>query len=105
MRRSEPPSSVPGFMGKKYTQTIRRLGHVNIVAVAAVDAATSALKIHQVERTTGDFMRAVGKPNIKNRSSNALTVTFRFQGCSRSRQGGSVREAAQSERRRSAGNG
>ncbi|MCX6619603.1 MAG: Gfo/Idh/MocA family oxidoreductase [Acidobacteria bacterium] len=55
-----------GFMGRVHSEAIRRLGNVEIVAVAAVSRqeADAFGKAIGVERTTDDYTSITGDPEI-----------------------------------------
>ncbi|MCC7496884.1 MAG: Gfo/Idh/MocA family oxidoreductase [Bryobacterales bacterium] len=56
-----------GFMGRVHSEAIRRLGNVEIVAVAAVSKQEAAAfgKAIGVERTTDDYKEITGDPEIQ----------------------------------------
>jgi predicted dehydrogenase len=56
-----------GFMGRVHTENIRRLGNVEVVAVAAVSAeeAASFGKAMGIEKTTGDYREVLADPSIQ----------------------------------------
>ncbi len=56
-----------GFMGKVHTEQIRRLGNVEIVALAAVseEEAAGFGKAYGIERTTSDWKSLLADPNIQ----------------------------------------
>lgn len=67
MRRVKTAVIGAGFMGKVHSEAIRRLGHVDIAAVAAVseDEASRFGKSIGVERTTGDYKTVLSDPEIE----------------------------------------
>ena len=67
MRRVKTAVIGAGFMGKVHSEAIRRLGHVDIVAVAAATDAEAAGfgKAIGVENTTGDYMKVISDPEIE----------------------------------------
>ena len=67
MRRVKTAVIGAGFMGKVHSEAIRRLGHVDIAAVAAVsdDEASRFGKSIGVERTTGDYTSVLSDPEIE----------------------------------------
>jgi predicted dehydrogenase len=67
MRRIKTAVIGAGFMGKVHSEAIRRLGNVDIVAVAAVDdnEASRFGKAIGVERTTGDYTTLLSDPEIE----------------------------------------
>src|ERR671921_50838 len=67
MRRVKTAVIGAGFMGKVHSEAIRRLGHVDIVAVAAASDAEAAAfgKAIGVDRTTGDYMKVISDPEIE----------------------------------------
>lgn len=56
-----------GFMGKVHTEQIRRLGNVEIVALAAVseEEAASFGKAYGIQRTTADWKSLLADPSIQ----------------------------------------
>src|SRR5512140_2304989 len=67
MRRIKTAVIGAGFMGRVHAEAIRRLGNVDIVAVAAISAEEAA-RFGQsigVERTTADYMSIVSDPGIE----------------------------------------
>src|SRR5215210_4805407 len=67
MRRVKTAVIGTGFMGKVHSEAIRRLGHVDIVAVAAgsaQDAASFGTSIG-VDRTTGDYKELLADSTIE----------------------------------------
>jgi predicted dehydrogenase len=67
MRRVKTAVIGAGFMGKVHSEAIRRLGHVDIVAVAAAteDEARRFGQSIGVERTTGDYMKIISDPEVE----------------------------------------
>ena len=67
MRRVKTAVIGAGFMGKVHSEAIRRLGNVDIVAVAAAtaDEAASFGRSIGVERTTGDYHSLISDPEIE----------------------------------------
>lgn len=67
MRKIKTAVIGAGFMGKVHSEAIRRLGNVEIVAVAAVSDAEAAGfgKAIGVERTTGDYHSLLADPEIE----------------------------------------
>lgn len=66
MRRVKTAVIGAGFMGKVHSEAIRRLGHVDLVAVAAAsDAEASQFgRAIGVERTTGRYEEIIADPEI-----------------------------------------
>jgi predicted dehydrogenase len=56
-----------GFMGRVHTEGIRRLGNVEVAAVAAISAeeAASFGKAMGIEKTTGDYREILADPSIQ----------------------------------------
>ncbi len=56
-----------GFMGRVHTEGIRRLGNVEIAAVAAITAEEAAAfgKNMGIEKTTGDYREILADPSIQ----------------------------------------
>jgi predicted dehydrogenase len=67
MRRVKTAVIGAGFMGKVHSEAIRRLGHVDIVAVAAVtdDEASRFGQSIGVEKTTGDYTQVISDPEVE----------------------------------------
>lgn len=67
MRRIKTAVIGAGFMGRVHAEGIRRLGNVDIVAVAAIskEEAAGFGKAIAVERTTDDYMSIVNDPEIE----------------------------------------
>ena len=67
MRRVKTAVIGAGFMGKVHSEAIRRLGHVDIAAVAAAtaDEAAGFGKAIGVERTTADYNELLADPSIE----------------------------------------
>lgn len=67
MRRVKTAVIGAGFMGKVHAEAIRRLGHVDIAAVAAVSEQEAAGfgKAIGVDRTTGDYTTILSDPEIE----------------------------------------
>ena len=67
MRRVKTAVIGTGFMGKVHSEAIRRLGHVDLVAVAAHTAPEAAEfgEAIGVERTTGSYMELLADPSIE----------------------------------------
>ena len=67
MRRVKTAVIGAGFMGKVHSEAIRRLGHVEIAAVAAATAeeASGFGKAIGVERTTADYNEVLADPSIE----------------------------------------
>ena len=67
MRRIKTAVIGAGFMGKVHSEAIRRLGNVEIAAVAAVDDAEASGfgKAIGVERTTGDYTTVLNDREIE----------------------------------------
>ena len=67
MRRVKTAVIGAGFMGKVHSEAIRRLGHVEIAAVAGVsdDEASRFGKSIGVDRTTGDYKTILADPEIE----------------------------------------
>ncbi|MBC8165246.1 MAG: Gfo/Idh/MocA family oxidoreductase [Bryobacteraceae bacterium] len=67
MRRVKTAVIGAGFMGKVHSEAIRRLGHVDLVAVAAAtaeEASRFAASIG-VERSSGDYRTLIADPEIE----------------------------------------
>ncbi len=66
MRKIKTAVIGAGFMGKVHSEAIRRLGNVEIVAVAAVSKQEAAGfgKLIGVDRTTDNYMEIVGDPGV-----------------------------------------
>ena len=64
MRRIKTAVIGAGFMGRVHAEAIRRLGHVDIAAVAAIseDEARRFGQSIGVERTTADYQTIVADP-------------------------------------------
>ena len=56
-----------GFMGRVHTEGIRRLGNVEVVAVAAITADEAATfgKVMGIDKTTGDYREILADPSIQ----------------------------------------
>src|SRR3954452_12358275 len=67
MRRVKTAVIGTGFMGKVHSEAIRRLGHVDLVAIAAHTAAEAAAfgESIGVERTTDSYMELLADPSIE----------------------------------------
>lgn len=67
MRRVKTAVIGAGFMGKVHSEAIRRLGHVDIVAVAALTAAEASgfAQSIGVDRSTGDYRELLADPAIE----------------------------------------
>jgi predicted dehydrogenase len=67
MRRVKTAVIGAGFMGKVHSEAIRRLGHVDIVAVAAANAQEGAAFAQSigVDRSTGDYKELLADPEIE----------------------------------------
>src|SRR5690349_9123338 len=67
MRRLKTAVIGAGFMGKVHSEAIRRLGNVDIVAVAAVSAeeASTFAKAIGVDRSTGDYKELLADKTIE----------------------------------------
>src|SRR5688500_7708143 len=67
MRRVKTAVIGAGFMGKVHSEAIRRLGNVDIAAVAGVsdDEASRFGKSIGVDRTTGDYKSILADPEIQ----------------------------------------
>jgi predicted dehydrogenase len=67
MRRVKTAVIGAGFMGKVHSEAIRRVGHVDIAAVVAANAAEAAAfgQSIGVERTTGDYKEILADPTIE----------------------------------------
>jgi predicted dehydrogenase len=66
MRKIRAAMIGAGFMGRVHTEAIRRLGNVEVVAVAGVsDAEARGFgESMGIERTTGDYCQALADPDI-----------------------------------------
>ncbi|MFB3779607.1 MAG: Gfo/Idh/MocA family protein, partial [Bryobacteraceae bacterium] len=67
MRKIKTAVIGAGFMGKAHSDGIRRLGNVELVAVAGISEqeASSFGKAIGVERTTGDYRTLLADPEIE----------------------------------------
>jgi len=67
MRRVKTAVIGAGFMGKVHSEAIRRLGHVEIVAVSAADdnEAAGFGRAIGVERTYGDYKALLADPEVE----------------------------------------
>ena len=67
MRKIKTAVIGAGFMGKVHTEGIRRLGNVDVVAVAAIskEEAESFGKATGIDRTTDDYMELIADPEIE----------------------------------------
>ncbi len=67
MRRVKTAVIGAGFMGKVHSEAIRRLGHVDIVAVSAADdnEAAGFGRAIGVERTYGDYKALLADPEVE----------------------------------------
>src|SRR5437879_5433311 len=55
-----------GFMGRVHTEAVRRLGNVEVAAVASVpaDSARAFADQNDIERSTGDWHELIADPTI-----------------------------------------
>src|SRR3712207_4798348 len=67
MRKVKTAVIGAGFMGKVHSEAIRRLGHVEIAAVAAANDAEAQRfgKSMGVEKATGDYRTILSDPEIE----------------------------------------
>ncbi|HYO83701.1 MAG TPA: Gfo/Idh/MocA family oxidoreductase, partial [Bryobacteraceae bacterium] len=67
MRRVKTAVIGAGFMGKVHSEAIRRLGHVELAAVAAANAREAAAfgQAMGVERSTGDYRELLADTDIE----------------------------------------
>jgi predicted dehydrogenase len=56
-----------GFMGRVHTEGVRRLGNVEVVAIAAITSGEAAAfgKAMGIEKTTGDYREILADPSIQ----------------------------------------
>jgi predicted dehydrogenase len=66
MRKLKAAVIGAGFMGRVHTESIRRLGNVEVAAVAGIseEEATAFGKAMGIERTTGDYRTLLADPEI-----------------------------------------
>src|SRR5215210_7626428 len=66
MRRVKAAVIGAGFMGRVHSEAIRRLGHVDLVAVAAGNAKEGAAfaDTFGIERSTADYRELLADPAI-----------------------------------------
>jgi predicted dehydrogenase len=67
MKRVKTAILGSGFMGRVHLEAVRRLGHVDVVAIASVDmpSAQKLASEFNIERVESDYHKVIADPSVK----------------------------------------